>query len=464
MKILRALFVLFVLLSLFAVPAGASPSRVGFIPLLSAVDPAIPVQLQTEDALRPFLPALLEAQARGDILEFEPSLSTGVLKVVFARGVSPSSVLPGRAVYAEMKAAVSRMRLSATAQAHSPGTEATPRFSMKLYDNCFSAVGLAAGARVIGNLFDTTNRLVALYDDHADSSGIISFGCLSWAGAYSNVIPGYRVIFKEYNGSTNALIASFKAVAPGTRFTTIDKAHSIVRGKGPAGKAFYSRWYHRNWNSTNTALNIAKSGVISATGVWAVDFGTVPIRGNDHLNTVVTMSANFDFDRWMDVPHVYCILGGNYCEASGFAFTPAALKVVKGATTYSFSGKFDADGYFRVSILSATGAPVFLSPGNSVSATGVAAFPLPVLTAAVNYSTNVISGKAPANRYFDLWARIAQTGVSYRKYPRTNSAGAYASAFSTLVDLQPTQPFTAQIYFVYLGTGNAIDYYQSFSP
>jgi hypothetical protein len=278
------------------------------------------------------------------------------------------------------------------------------------------------------------------------------------------VIPGYRIIFKEYNGATNALLATYKAVAPATRFTAIDKANSIVRGRGPVGKSFSSRWYHRNWNSGNTFYYITKSGVIPSTGVWAVDFGSVPIRGNDHLNTVVVMSANFDFDRWMDVPHIYCILGGNYCEISGFAFTPASLKVVKGASTYSYAGRFDSDGYFRTTLQSSTGTPVFLSAGNTVGGTGVAAFALPVLTAAVNYTSNVVSGKAPANRYFDLWALITGTGIAYKKYSRTNSAGSYASDFTSLVDLQSGQPLTVQIYFVYLGTGNAVDYYQSFSP
>lgn len=463
MKTLRVLFAVVFLLSLFAQTAGASPSTVGFLPLLSNVDANLPVEIQTRDAMRAVLPALMAAQARGEILEFEPSPSTGVLKILYGRAAEGTSTLAGRPVFSNMRDAVSAIAFPPAPGAEASGSEATARFSMKLYDNCFKATGLSSGAHVTGSLRDKTGRSIALYDAKADVAGTISFGCFSWTGAYSDVIPGYKITFKEFNPTTNALIHTYTVVAPRVRYTGIDKVNSIVRGVAPIGKPFTARWYHRNWNATNTVLNISRVGTVTAAGTWSVDFGAVKIRGNDHLNMVVVMSTYFDFDRWMDVPHTYCVLGGNYCEVSGFAFAPAFIKMVRGTASYTYSGRFGSDGYFRTSFQTLAGDPIFLISGDKVSGTGVAAYPLPVLTSAINTSTDVVSGKAPASSYFELWVLVSATGVSYKKYAHSNSLGNYFSDFTDVLDIQG-QPLSTQIYHTNLLSGNAVDYFHTFGP
>jgi hypothetical protein len=463
MKTLRVLFALVVLLGLFVQGAGATPSTVGFVPLLSSVDASLPVELQTRDAMRAVLPALMAAQARGEILEFEPSLSTGVLKILYAgAGAGKSAALAGRPVFGDMREAVSAIPFPQAVASEAIGPEVTPRFSMRLYDNCFKASGLSSNARVTGSLRDKTGRSIALLDIDADVAGNISFGCFSWSGSYSDVAPGFKVTFKEYNGATNALIRTYMVVAPTIRYTAIDKLNSIVRGTAPAGKPYTARWYHRNWNATNTVLNIAKSGTVPNTGAWAVDFGAVKIRGNDHLNMMVVVNTSFDFDRWMDVPHVYCILGGNYCEVSGFAFGAAFIKMVRGTASYTYSGRFGADGYFRTEFQTLGGDPIFLLTGDKVSGTGVVAFPLPFLSSAISATT--VSGKAPANAYFDLWVMVMSDGVSYRKYVKADSVGNYFANYSGSIANLTAQPISTQIYYTNLLSGNAVDFFSTFGP
>lgn len=464
MKTLRALFAAALLVGLFAQTAGASPAAVGFMPLLSSVDASVPIEIQTHDAMRAVLPSLMAAQARGEILEFEPSLSTGVLKILYGRAWAAPAELAGRPVLSDMRQAVSSVPRPQAADVPVIGPEAVARFSMRLYDNCFKATGLSTSAHVTGSLRDTTGRSIALYDDHADAAGNITFGCFSWTGAYSDVIPGYKVTFKEYSGTTGTLLNTYISLAPNVRYTSIDKLNSIVRGVGPASKPFIARWYHRYWNSTNQVINLSKSATVTSKGTWGVDLSnTVKIRGNDHLNMVVTTNTYFDFDRWMDVPHIYCILGSNYCEVSGYAFGLASLKMVRGTTTYSYGGRFGSDGYFRVAFQNAAGAPIFLRTGDQVSGTGVAAFRLPTLTTAVNTTTNVVSGRAPANSYFDLWVTNMGTGVSYKQYGHATSLGNYSSDFTSLVDIT-SQPFSTQVYYTNPLTGNAVDFFSTFGP
>jgi hypothetical protein len=467
MKTLRAILIAVFLLAVLANSAAASGSTIGFVPLLSEIDPNIPVEVQTQEAMRSIEPQLLAAQLRGEILQFEASLSTGVLKIAYTETGAGPTTLAGKPVYQEMSDAVASVNFPQPVERQSsvplPSAAGSGYFSMRLYENCFQASGLGASAHVTGSLRDNTGRIVALYDGNADVSGGISLGCFSWSGSYSDVIPGYRVTFKEFSG-TGTLVKTYQVFVPAVKFTLIDKTNSIVRGTAPAGKPFKGTWYHRNWNQKNTFINIERNRTTTSTGTWGVDFGTIKIRGNDHLNAIVVMNANFQFDRWMDVPHIYCILGGNYCNISGFAFTPASLKVVHGTSTYNFSGKFGADGYFRAFIETASGNPVFLKTGDKVSGTTIPAFVLPNMSASMTAATDIVSGKAPAQRYFDLWALITSTGTSYKVYSHANSLGNYASNFSSLVDLRSGVPTTFQIFYVHPSTGNAVEYFKAFGP
>ena len=467
MKITRVLLISIFLLTIFATPAQAAGKAVAFIPLLSDVDPNIPIPIQTQDALRPLMPQLLEAQQNGSILEFEASPSTGVLKIVYGGSGFNSAAFAGKQVFSDMEQAVASMKLpqlsSVTAGTGTTADGGLGIFQMTLYDNCFSAGKLFPGARITGSLREkVTNRVLASYDGVADGGGNINFGCFAWSGPYSNVTPGNKVTFQELNGTT--LLKTYTVRTPNVTFVSIDKLNSIVRGTGPVGKSFEAYWYHPLWNRfEGSALNILRTGVVSTQGTWRVDFGTVKIRGNDKLNVIVQQTPNFRFTRWMDVPHIYCVLGGNYCEISGIAFKPAALKLVRGTTTYTSSGKFDAQGYYKTRWLNAAGNPFFLKGGDKLSGTGVAQYALPNPTASVNFDTNVVSGKMPKGKYFNTWIRTA-LGASYKVYSHSNFLGNYSSDFTSQVDLQSGDPMSVQIYYVTPLTGNAFDYFKAFGP
>jgi hypothetical protein len=215
-------------------------------------------------------------------------------------------------------------------------------FEMRLFDNCFQARNLVPNARLTGSLRDRTGRILALYDGYADASGNISFGCFSWAGSYSDVVPGHKLAFQEFDGAVR--LKTYTVFAPAIRFSSIDKLNSVVKGIGPAGKDYEAYWYHNFWNSTDgAALNILRKGTISSTRSWSVDFGTVKIRGNDKLHIIVQQNPNFRFTRWMDAPHIYCVLGGNAVKYP-VCLQDCSHKIVRGTTIYNYSGKFDAEG------------------------------------------------------------------------------------------------------------------------
>lgn len=467
MKITRILVIAVYLLAIFAVPVQASGHSVAFIPLLSNVDPDIPIPIQTQNALRPLLPELLMARQRGDILEFEASMSTGVLKVVHSGSGPGVATWPGQKIFTDMGEAVDFMRLPGLPFDASGAPVITAGglgvFEMRLFDNCFLAKNLVPNAHLKGSLRDRTGRILAVYDGYADAGGIVSYGCFSWAGSYADVVPGHKLTFQEFDGAS--LLKTYSVYAPAISFSSIDKANSIVKGTGPAGKKFEAYWFHPLWNATRgAALNVLRTGTINSTKAWSVDFGTVKLRGNDKLHIIVQQNTNFRFSRYMDVPHIYCVLGGNYCEISGFAFKNAAIKIVRGTTAYSYPGKFDAEGYFQATWTNTTtGTPILLRVGDKLSGTGVAQFALPNLTAEVDFATDIVSGKVPPNKYFNLSVRTA-LGGGYDKYSHSNSQGNYATDFTDTVDLVSDQPISIQIYYSIPTSGNALEYFRGYGP
>jgi hypothetical protein len=465
MKLARILLVAVFMLSAAATSAAEASDRVvGFVPLLPRVDPNAPIAMQAQDALDSMMPRLLAAQKRGEILRFSPSLSVGVLKVLYTSAADTSMLFAGRPVYADMQHAVDSLELpraAPPAPASGPGAEAAAYLHFYLFNNAFYGFNFPAGAHLIGVLKDKTGRLVSVADTYANSNGEVN-GDFTWNGSYGDVLPGYTVQFRVLNGIQ--LLATYQAVAPSMRFTDIDKVNSIMSAAGPANKPVGGYWFHRKWDASNSYLSAVKSGTSSATGTWSLDFGSVPLRGHDLLDTWVAVNANFVFGRFMSVPYIWCELGGNYCAIYGFASTPAALHIVHAGTSYNFSGRFSALGWFSSSLETATGEPIFLVPGDSASGTSVPAYSFPNLTAFVNYTSDVISGKVPANKYFNLWAYVLATNTYYFVYSHSDSLGNYASDFTSQIDLQALRPMTAEIFYVNPVTGNTLDYLKSFAP
>ncbi len=463
MKATRVLIVTVLLLSVFTSTAGAASvsagtdRAVGFVQMLSQVDARAPVAMQAQDAASRLMPYMLAAQKRGQVVAFEPSLSTGVMKIVYRPSMGLLK-LPGWKVQSTMKAAIASANLPRRAPPSPQALSGPAQFSLYLYDNVVYASGLPANARVIGTLRDTTGRLVSVYDGYADSSGGIDSGYFSWAGPWADVVPGYKITFKVNNVST------YSTIVANIQFTSIDKTNSILNGKGTAGATITAYWEHRNWDSGNTVTFDTGGTTVAGTGAWSIDFGTVPIHGHDFISANLRQTITFTFFREMYVPYSYCQLGSNYCEVSGFAGTSASIQIVHGGITYSYAGKFNMWGLFSGELLKPDGSPIFLVPGDKVSATGVVQYALPALTAAINYTTDVVTGKAPASRYFNVGIYVPSTDKWYSVYTHSTSTGTYAANFASKLNLVSATPYVAEVYFVAPSTGNTTDFSQVYSP
>ncbi len=463
MKIARLLLLAALLLSAFSTTALAPDQAVGFIQLVSRPDEGTPMALQAHRALQRLMPQLLTAQADGQIIRFEPSLHSGVLKIVYR----PSAGLPelaGKMIYSQAQDAMSALPAAALASPDAITVCSDPTFYLSVYDSLFSAACLTGGARLIGSVRDPAGRVTTMHDSIVPLTGSIDLAFFAGAGGYSGLVPGYTVTFKEYVGGV--LTATFRTKVPNIKFASINKAGAVVSGTGPAGKWARLYWSHEKWDAAQGRTEVYKERWISSSGTWQVDFGTAPIRGGDFLSAYVYAATNFHFTRDMVVPFLYCQLGGNYCEVAGYPFTPATIQVIHGGQTYTFSGTFDAWGYFGASLKTPIGMPILLKAYDKVSGTGVAQYALPNLTTNLNYTADTVTGKAPAYKYFDLWLFDADAHWWSKIYAHSNGAGTYAGNFMTAygVNLLAGHPYIAEVYYVLPSTGNGTDLYRVWGP
>jgi hypothetical protein len=166
----------------------------------------------------------------------------------------------------------------------------------------------------------------------------------------------------------------------------------------------------------------------------------------------------------MAVPYMFCRLGGNYCVVDGFAFKPATLTIVHGGATYNFNGKSSAEGSFSAELVTSEGDPIFLKAGDKASGTDVPAWALPNLTAAIDYTSDIISGKAPPYKYFNLGVYKPSNNTWYGIYAHSNVYGIFAEDFTSQIDLDPLQPVVAEVFYVHPPTGNHTIMDKSFGP
>ncbi len=457
MKTARVLLLAALLLSAFSNAAFASDETVGFVQLVPQPDPNLPVAIQARLALQRLKPQLLDAQHAGQIIGYDFSPHSGILKIIYR----PSAGLPRLAgMKVEMQA---QQAAPAVPPADIPVCT-VPRFRLYLYDDFFTGDCLTPDATVLGSLRDPAGRVVATYSGLVSPIGTLPNQLFASGSPYADVLPGYTVTFKEYVGG--ALAATFRIKAPNITFTSLNRSTSVVQGTGSAGKAVTLTWIHQTWGAVPGVVSAVKDRTVSSTGTWRVDFGTIPIRGGDHLAAAVYSSANFIFAADMYVPYIYCTLGGNFCELMGFAFTPATLQILHGGQTYTYSGSFDSSGSFDVEVKTPSGAPVFLVPFDKVSGTGVAQYGLPKLTANLDYAGNNITGKAPAYKYFQVRLYEVKTDAWRVHYTHSNGTGAYTADLGTHygTDLLPGNPYLVGMLFVLPSTGNTTDMIKAYGP
>jgi hypothetical protein len=97
-----------------------------------------------------------------------------------------------------------------------------------------------------------------------------------------------------------------------------------------------------------------------------------------------------------------------------------------------------------------------------VSGTSVATYTLPNLTAAANFSSDMVSGKVPVNKSFELWAYDPYFG--YPIWAHSNASGNYSGDFSGLIDFNATTTTSIEVYYQSPKTGNITDYFRSYGP
>jgi hypothetical protein len=463
MKALRLLLVFILALTLFSSSTAQAKDgeRYGFMPLVKQVDASIPLRIQSQKALNRLMPELLAAQNQGTILDFEPELSTGILKIKYAAGTNKSTLGTAQ-VFDNIHTAVAMVPHTEPVRTQTV-SGLSPSFLISLYSSCFMITNLNSNSYVFASLRNKKGAIMATYAGNASSSGSLN-DCFDYTGVYSDILPGYKLTYVVYDTFGGAVLGNYTTVAPPINVTAINKKTSVLTSTSSPGKAYSIWWYQDNLDAGNSFLAVNKTGIIRPTGQWSVDFGTVKFRGGDEFDIDVTQNANFTFTRTYNVPSIYCQLASNYCALHGSPLMPATLSIVHGGKTYTFNGTFSACGCFGVNLLSAAGTPISLAFGDKISGTGVAVYALPRLKAVANLATDVVTGIAPANRYFEVAVKDSYTYAWYTTWVHANSAGNYSSSFASQFDMMPGYPFVVDVYYTDILTGNVTERYMPVGP
>ena len=463
MKALRVLLVFIFTLTLFSSSTAQAKGgeRYGFMPLVKQVDASVPLRIQSQRAINRLMPELLAAQNKGEILDFEPELSAGILKIKYAAGTNKST-LGTTQVFDNIHTAVAMVPHTEPVHTQTVSGPA-PSFLIGLYSSCFIISDLNSNAYVIASLRNKNGITMATYAGNASSGGFLT-DCFDYTGIYSDILPGYKLTYVVYDTFGGAVLGNYTTLAPPINVPAINKKTSILTSASSPSKAYSIWWYHDNLNASNSFLAINKTGIIPATGKWSIDFGTVMFRGGDEFDMDVTQNVNFTFTRTYTVPYLYCQLASNYCTLHGSPLMPASVSIVHAGKRYTFKGAFSACGCFSVNLLSPAGTPISLVFGDKISGTGVSAYGLPRLKAVADLATDVVSGTAPAYRYFEVDVKDSYSYTWYSNWVHTNAAGNYASSFASQFDMMPGYPFVIEVYYVDILTGNATDRYIPVGP
>jgi hypothetical protein len=464
MKVLRSVFVVLFISTLFVVPAQARGSAgYGFVALVNQADPSMPLIMQAQHAYRRLLPGLLAAQKSGMILAYEPDLSAGILKIEYAADAR-TAMPAGLRGLDNIQAAVALVphKMPAGVKPQTSTLLITPIFEMDLFSSCFSAAGLGTSSHILGKLSDKTGRVVANYVGDADTSGYL-YSCFDYSGPYSYAVPGYKVVFNIYDPAS-APLGAFSATIPQITFTAFNKNTSVVAGSAPKNKPYSIEWYHPNLDASETYTDVTLGGMVPANGLWSVDFGTTKLRGNDLVMILATQNPVFQFGRYFYIPSTYCIPGSNFCAISGFPQQAARLNITHAGVTRTFKGKFNNRGEFDVELVNASGAPISMKAGDKISGTGIAAYKLPSLTAIADFASDAVNGKAPTSKYFRVWVKDVSASNWYSRWANSNASHNYAVDFSSSLDLKPGMPLTLEVDYLDPVSGNESDQYFSIAP
>jgi hypothetical protein len=462
MKTQKLILALVIILSMGIGTASADQGGISyaFIPLnYQGGDPAAPLEVQSMHSFDRLASKFHAAQQQGDIIAFEPELSFGFIKVQYRSGFDITSLV-GIPVYDDIHTALAlnTFREKKQSQIQKDGV---PRLQVDLYGSCFEGFDLGANRHIVASLRDKTGRVVANYEGNADGDGWL-WDCFNWSGPYTSAVPGYKITFQRYNGST--ILGTYSSNVPMIKFTSVNKATATVTGIAPAGKPYDAYWGHPKLDLGDNYLWIEKEGTVPVTSHWSVDFGTLSMRGHDYTDFWVWPNSHFGFGRYFYVPAAYCELGSNYCHFHGFPGQAATFTITHAGVPRTFTGKFDIWGYFYAELLDANLDPIFLAAGDKVSGTGITKYVLPKLTATPQYLSDKVTGQAPANRNFYVELYLADSDLWYYRWVHSDATGKYTADFSSSLDIKPEDTLTLNVYYRDPGTGNDTDYYNLTGP
>lgn len=456
------------MLALTALPAQASGGVPAYIVLAKAVESRTPLEIRARQSFNQLAPALLRARQRGEILNFNPEFEAGILKILLPAGGRGAALSGSYPMYTSLQQAIAQVGLNANQRLEQaslgvqPEMQYATKFILAVNSSCFSMGNLGDSTRVVGSLRDKAGQLISAFESSASSAGDL-YDCFDSSGAFNGLLPGFKVSFKLFSPS-GSLLQTFTNTVPNINFTTYNNNTALIGGMAPASKYFYIYWHHLRLDDENTYLSSGLNGLTSAAGKWSVDFGNLQFRGGDTFKISVEASKNFVYQKTFIDPYITCELGGNDCGMYGIPGKPVSMNITHAGTQYSFTGKFGRSGWFGITLLDADDMPVFLEAGDLITGTGAASLTLPRISANINNSTNVMSGKAPANKY--LWVGIKPVNTSYVPWDwiGTDNLGNYRIDFSKLLTLDPNNAYIGVLQYTNPLTGSVTVFYPAFGP
>jgi hypothetical protein len=439
-----------------------------YIALVTRPNSQLPLAVQAQMEFRRLAPILLSAQQSGNLVDFNTEFSVGIVMLRFAgradEAADAATRMFGRPVYSNVNDALRAVPHPVRSRDASAAA-ITAEFFIDAYESCFWG-NVPINAHIIASLRDQTGVLQGKAQVSEQDDGLADgsfFGCFDWS--YDNqVIPGYKVTFKVYDAPGGALLGTFTALAPVLTFTSLNKTTAQVAGTGPAGKAFELNWGQPKLNAAHGWASNTVSGTVSTARTWSGDVSVGKIRGDAYINVTVHQTANISFQRDMLAARIFCRLGGNYCDIHGFPYQPLTLKITKGTTTYTFSGQADAWGWLGAYLYTPAGLPIKIRAGDKVEGTNVALYTQPALTLnAFDFANDIVSGKAPASKYFDVYVSTYSNGWN-PYWAGSDAAGNFSVDTTADFDLVNTETSDAEIWYTNPLNGNITGLFKVHSP
>jgi hypothetical protein len=476
-KTFAILFTLVFLISMGGVPVQArAQSSFAYIPLISpAGKPSVPIEFRARQAFDALAPRLLQAQANGQIVQFEPEFNHALLKVEYRVGFDLSSALsvsPQAAppVFADPKSVLDYIQVGNLRPAVLPDvTTGDPTINLGLYDSCFSGENLGANNQFNTFLWDTHMNMVASKHNTVMSDGTID-DCF-YNGSWRDMLPGFTFTINIYDPTGITLLHTYTTVIARLNINSITLKTKTFKGIGPASDMVFVAIYHPFLNDSDDVDAYGVPVFTSNKGAWSIKLdSSAELRGGDEVEVFGPMSTPasnpFMFSRSLYIPFVDCQLGGNYCSVYGIPGKSAKITLTHAKKSYKTSGVFDYQGWAGGGFLDALTDPVFMVPGDKVVATGAAAQILPALTAVPDPVADTVSGLAPASLYFqvDLDAFFHTSGwYGDSRWVGSNAGGTYLADFSSSFAIDTADIIEASVYFVDPITGNETDYWNYIS-